>query len=210
MDIFTRDLFLKEIPTNETISVTYEKLISFLSDEAFNLFMEIDFTDRDNDITLMCSKITKDLLGKFSKISNEKISGFKYNFTDFNNKCKAYNDIINEYKEKSIKLNVKEKETKLESINRITEKCKLLNYILDKIFDIVIFSSKKTFYFTFGLGTKNSRKYQPIVADNMEMARRKMFEVYGSNWSFGYNEEDFKDSYDKKNGTALEVIYCEI
>lgn len=49
------------------------------------------------------------------------------------------------------------------------------------------------FIFTFGLGTPLKKRCQPIIANNMEDARAKMFEIYGSNWAFGYTESEWNE-----------------
>ena len=56
----------------------------------------------------------------------------------------------------------------------------------------------ETYYATFGSNHKNEGKVQPIVAYDLEHAKRKMFEKYGSEWAFVYEEEVFME--DKESG----------
>ena len=46
----------------------------------------------------------------------------------------------------------------------------------------------KKYFATFGVGHVNSNKVQPIIADSVLDAERKMFEVYGKEWAFVYEE----------------------
>lgn len=60
----------------------------------------------------------------------------------------------------------------------------------------------ETHYFTFGQShvhpeTKESMKdyWIEIVADSVEKARRKMFEMFGNKWGFQYHESQFMRYY---------------
>lgn len=64
-----------------------------------------------------------------------------------------------------------------------------------------------TYIFTFGLGSQLKERYQPIIADDYEQARKVMESVYGTNWSFGYTEEEFEQS--KQKGFFLNLIPLE-
>ena len=50
------------------------------------------------------------------------------------------------------------------------------------------------YYHTFGQGQANDGYYVLINATSPDLARKKMFELYGSVWAFQYTEEAFKDS----------------
>lgn len=81
----------------------------------------------------------------------------------------------------------------------------------DTILDISDLSEEElnelnTYYFTFGSKQCYEGKYQPIMAKNMEIASKKMFEMYGRDWSFNYTEEqwnkvlkDFPSLYEGKD-----------
>lgn len=47
------------------------------------------------------------------------------------------------------------------------------------------------YYFTFGSYHKLSDKVQPIVAPNMQLAMKKMFEMYGRDWAMDYTSEEY-------------------
>src|SRR5699024_3300541 len=49
----------------------------------------------------------------------------------------------------------------------------------------------KNFYFTFGRNSVMSDYFQMIVAEDVEQATKKMFEQWGRNWAFGYDEDEF-------------------
>ena len=47
------------------------------------------------------------------------------------------------------------------------------------------------YYFTFGCDQKHEGEVQPIHANNMMVARNKMFELFGEAWAFSYSEEEW-------------------
>ena len=51
---------------------------------------------------------------------------------------------------------------------------------------------KQWWTFTFGDGQQHEGMYVEIYG-TFESARRKMFERYGSEWAFQYNEKDWRD-----------------
>ena len=51
---------------------------------------------------------------------------------------------------------------------------------------------KQWWIFTFGYGQQHEGMYVKIYG-TFESARRKMFERYGSEWAFQYNEKDWRD-----------------
>lgn len=61
----------------------------------------------------------------------------------------------------------------------------------------------KNFYFTFGIGQPLQNFYQPIVAEDMNQAREKMFKEWGNNWGFAYSEEEFSQAM--KGGYLTEL-----
>lgn len=72
-----------------------------------------------------------------------------------------------------------------------------------------VLSDLKTFYFTFGNGQINSDRYQPIMAKNSTIAHEKMIEIYGTKWSFMYDETSWNTVgtfYTNKN---LETIVAQ-
>ena len=48
-----------------------------------------------------------------------------------------------------------------------------------------------TYYFTYGVGTKNANCYSVVYAKNLTAARDYMFSKAGAAWAFCYSEEDF-------------------
>lgn len=50
-----------------------------------------------------------------------------------------------------------------------------------------------TWYFTFGLGSKYPRKYVKIIG-SYDYARKRMFDIFGSDWAFQYSEDAWKNS----------------
>jgi hypothetical protein len=67
------------------------------------------------------------------------------------------------------------------------------------------------FIFTFGIGTPLGKRYQPILANNYEEARSKMFAIYGSNWAGQYTEDEWFEiltrAYKSRPApTALDII----
>ena len=60
---------------------------------------------------------------------------------------------------------------------------------------VVLWEKPKTkmnvYYFTFGCGQKHHGEVQPIYANNMMVARNKMFELFGDKWAFSYTEEQW-------------------
>ena len=64
----------------------------------------------------------------------------------------------------------------------------------------------KTFYFTFGGGQTHQGHYQPIMAIDSKRARNKMVEIYGREWAFDYNEEQWKSAGKYYIGKGLETI----
>lgn len=65
-----------------------------------------------------------------------------------------------------------------------------------------------TFYFTFGYGQLHYGSYQPIKAENQSKAHKKMLEIYGTDWSFVYNENEWQDVMDEDMSTSLDIIYA--
>ena len=64
----------------------------------------------------------------------------------------------------------------------------------------------KTYYFTFMLKQEGLAKHlQPIVAKDESTAREKMFEMYGSNWAFCYDEKPEK----YKDAPELTTVYAD-
>lgn len=68
--------------------------------------------------------------------------------------------------------------------------------------------SWSTFYFTFGYGQFNYGSFQPIKAENQSKAHKKMVEVYGTSWSFVYNETEWQDVIDRNMSKPLEILYA--
>lgn len=72
----------------------------------------------------------------------------------------------------------------------------------------------KKFIFTFGCGQVLQGHCQPIYAENMRIARAKMFEIHGRKWGFPYTEEEWEKArvqsikYGYKLETELNPIYC--
>lgn len=64
----------------------------------------------------------------------------------------------------------------------------------------------KTFYFTFGGGQRYQGHYQPIMAIDSKRARAKMVEIYGTEWAFDYDEEQWKSAGEYYIGKGLETI----
>lgn len=63
----------------------------------------------------------------------------------------------------------------------------------------------KTFYFTFMLKQEGVAGFlQPIVAKDELAARQKMFDMYGKNWGFCYEE---KPEY-YKDAPELKTVYA--
>lgn len=50
----------------------------------------------------------------------------------------------------------------------------------------------KKYIFTFGLGQPHRKRYQVIYAKSYDEARELMFEAYGNQWSWQYNEDQWK------------------
>jgi len=50
-------------------------------------------------------------------------------------------------------------------------------------------------YFTFGSGQVNQGKYVVIEATSEDLARKKMFDRFGSEWAFQYSESEWIDYY---------------
>lgn len=65
-----------------------------------------------------------------------------------------------------------------------------------------------TFYFTFGYSQMYYGYYQPIKAENQSNAHKKMLEVYGTDWSFVYNEYEWQDTVDEDMSKPLDLIYA--
>lgn len=63
-----------------------------------------------------------------------------------------------------------------------------------------------TFYFTFGQAHKFSDRVQPIIAPTYEQAEQLMFGRYGTNWAFGYFQEEFDNSIFIRNLEQLPAI----
>lgn len=59
-------------------------------------------------------------------------------------------------------------------------------------------------YFTFGMGHELAGHVQPIMAENPEAAREKMFEVHGKKWAFQYSEKEYIDA--RLAGHARETV----
>lgn len=62
------------------------------------------------------------------------------------------------------------------------------------------------YYVTFGVGNRLSEFIQPIVASSKEEAEKKMNEVYGREWAFCYDEDEFNSL--EFNLKELRPIYC--
>lgn len=66
-----------------------------------------------------------------------------------------------------------------------------------------------TYIFTFGIGSDLKGNYQPILANDYELARNLMLKTHGTNWAFGYSQEEFEQSKQKGfflNLTPLKLI----
>ena len=48
----------------------------------------------------------------------------------------------------------------------------------------------KKFYFTWGFGQGHDNCYTIVNADNMEEARKTMFDRWGNKWAFGYESAE--------------------
>lgn len=75
----------------------------------------------------------------------------------------------------------------------------------------------KKFYFTFGIGHALGKFYQVIFAKSEVEANRKMVDLYGDQWAFCYNAEQwamsrsegyFKDLMPFKPIQADEEVAC--
>ena len=71
-------------------------------------------------------------------------------------------------------------------------------------------NTERWWIFTFGYGQKHAGKYVKIWGTH-DSARNKMFEKYGSEWSFQHSLEDWNNWIESKPGhvvaeTELEVI----
>ena len=66
----------------------------------------------------------------------------------------------------------------------------------------------QTFYFTFGYGQVNFGYYQPIKAESRHKAHEKMFELYGTKWSFMYTDKDWQSIDDYSKGKPLKLVYA--
>lgn len=63
----------------------------------------------------------------------------------------------------------------------------------------------KTFYFTFMLKQEGVAEYlQPIVAKDVMTARQKMFDMYGREWAFCYDEKPSE----YRNAPELKTVYA--
>lgn len=63
------------------------------------------------------------------------------------------------------------------------------------------------YYFTFGCGQKHHGEVQPIYANNMMVARNKMFELFGDYWAFSYTEEEWNKW---KKQIELRLVPCHL
>jgi len=52
---------------------------------------------------------------------------------------------------------------------------------------------KEKYYFTFGFNQKHENCFTVITAENRREARRRMFEKFGKEWAFQYDEEHWFD-----------------
>lgn len=69
------------------------------------------------------------------------------------------------------------------------------------------------YIFTFGSGQLYQGFYQPIFAENGNIARAKMIELHGIKWSHQYNEDEWKSfMLDMRDygevERPLEPVYC--
>lgn len=69
-----------------------------------------------------------------------------------------------------------------------------------------ILSELKTFYFTFGSGQRHEGYFQPIMAKESSVAHKKMCEIYGAQWAFMYDEEEWKNTSKDYFGKELKTI----
>lgn len=65
-----------------------------------------------------------------------------------------------------------------------------------------------TYIFTFGIGHKLGRKYQPIIAKDAYDAREVMDSAHGNDWAFAYTEDKFNSS--KESGFFLNLTPLKI
>ena len=64
---------------------------------------------------------------------------------------------------------------------------------------------KEIWYFTFGIGTSLENCVQPIEG-NSETSRNTMFNTYGRNWAFQYDEDTYKKDLTKYNYKVLPIL----
>ena len=50
------------------------------------------------------------------------------------------------------------------------------------------------YYFTFGEGQSNHGKYVVIEATSSDIARKRIFDKFGSKWSFEYTEDEWYEN----------------
>lgn len=63
---------------------------------------------------------------------------------------------------------------------------------------------EKTYIFTFGVGHKHGGHYVKIRG-TYESARKEMFERFGKDWAFQYEEKDFFDWHAKHPEVTMET-----
>ena len=49
------------------------------------------------------------------------------------------------------------------------------------------------YYFTFGIGQVNEGCYYVVENTTFDIARERMFEVFGEKWGFQYSEDEWLD-----------------
>lgn len=62
------------------------------------------------------------------------------------------------------------------------------------------------YYFTFGCSSENGRKYVKILAESWDAARDIMFNHYGKQWGFQYDEAGFAGQIEEYGLTELLTI----
>ena len=64
---------------------------------------------------------------------------------------------------------------------------------------------KEIWYFTFCIGKSLENCVQPIEGDS-ETSRNIMFDTYGRNWAFQYDEDTYKRDLTKYNYKVLPIL----
>lgn len=49
----------------------------------------------------------------------------------------------------------------------------------------------KNWYFTFGAAHKHHNNYVIIESTSRDLARKRMFEIFGTQWAFQYDEQEW-------------------